>query len=484
MKKSEIIFGVLRIPTDFLMIALAFLTAYVARKSHDFIPYYDQSPDLTLFPDAATYTKTVTVFGLGLIIILILYKSYSFKIYNTYSRESKSVLHSWLTWIGLILLYYFILRTFPFSRLVIIFGWAFSLLYLLIGRALIKALQKLLLKYDIGTRRVVIVGYNSLTKKILPQFAKDSQYKIVGIINNRKLSEIETDKQNIRYLGTIDELKNIIKRQRVDEVIHAVSENEDEKNIHIMELCRETHTHYHFIPGQLELHKSKVDIQLINDCPVISVKTTPLDGWGRVVKRVFDIGFSALALAILSPFMLITAIAIKLDSKGPVIFSKLDDGSPSLRVGERGELFRFYKFRSMHDKTHGLRYTKLAEKNKRTGPYFKITDDPRVTRVGRVLRKYDIDEWPNFWSVLKGDMSIVGPRPHLPDEVEKYDMHHKFVLSIKPGITGVSQVSGRSNLDFTEEMALDTFYIENWSLWLDIKTCLRTVWVIVHGRGE
>ena len=109
MKKSEIIFGVLRVPTDFLMIALAFLTAYVARKSHDFIPYYNQSPDLTSFPDATTYTKTVTVFGLGLIVILILYKSYSFKIYNTYSRESKSVLHSWLTWIGLILLYYFIL---------------------------------------------------------------------------------------------------------------------------------------------------------------------------------------------------------------------------------------------------------------------------------------------------------------------------------------------------------------------------------------
>lgn len=484
MKKSEIIFGALRVPVDFLMITLAFTTAFIARKSHDFIPYYEQAPDLTIFPDTAVYTKTVTVFGLGLIALLIFHKSYSFKIYNTYSRESKSVLHSWLTWIGLILLYYFILRTFPFSRLVIIFGWAFSLLYLLIGRALIKALQKLLLKYDIGTRRVVIVGYNSLTKKILPQFAKDSQYKIVGIINNRKLSEIETDKQSIRYLGTIDELKNIIKRQRVDEIIHAVSENEDEKNIHIMELCRETHTHYHFIPGQLELHKSKVDIQLINDCPVISVKTTPLDGWGRVVKRIFDIGFSSLALVILSPFMLITAIAIKLDSKGPIFFTKLDNGSRVQRVGEKGALFNFPKFRSMHDKTHGLRYTKLAEKNKRTGPYFKIKDDPRITSVGRCIRKYDIDEWPQFWTAIKGDMSIVGPRPHLPDEVEKYEKHHRFVLSIKPGITGLSQVSGRSNLDFEEEVALDTFYIENWSLWLDIKICLRTVWVIIKGRGE
>lgn len=484
MKKSEIIFGVLRVPVDFLMIALAFFTAYMARKSHDFIPYYNQSPDLTSFPDVATYTKTVTVFGFCLIVLLIFHKSYSFKIYNTYSREGKSVLNAWLTWIGLTLLYYFILRTFPFSRLVIIFGWGFGLVYLLIGRALIKGLQKLLLKYEIGTRRVVIVGYNALTKKILPQFIKDAQYKVIGIVSSEKIPEIEMKKQKVKYLGKLEELKSILKRYKVDEVIHAVSENEDEKNIHLMELCRETHTHYHFIPGQLELHKSKVDIQLINDCPLISVKTTPLDGWGRVVKRIFDMFFSTLALTVLSPLMLITAILIKLDSKGPVIFSKLDDGSPSLRVGEKGELFQFYKFRSMHDKTHNLRYTELAGKNKRRGPYFKISDDPRITKIGRLLRKYDIDELPNFWSVLKGDMSIVGPRPHLPDEVEKYDLHHKFVLSVKPGITGISQVSGRSNLDFTEEMALDTFYIENWSLWLDLKVCIQTIWVIVRGRGE
>lgn len=484
MKKSEIIFGVLRIPVDFLMITLAFFTAYAVRKSHDLIPYYEQTADLTSFPDTIVYTNTVTIFGIALLILLIIYGSYSFKIYNTYSREGKSVLHAWLTWVGLMLLYYFIIRDFPFSRLVIIFGWIFSFLFLLIGRAIIKAIQKLLLKYDIGTRRIIIVGYNALTKKILPQFIKDDQYKVLGIINNRKIQELDLKKYKTKYLGTMEDLKNVIKRLKVDEIIHAVSEAEEEKNIRLMELCRETHTLYHFIPGQLELHKSKVDIQLINDCPLISVKTTPLEGWGRITKRIFDVISSTLALIMLSPFMVIVGALIKFDSKGPIIFSKLDDGSPSLRVGEKGNLFTFYKFRSMHDKTHGLRYTKLASSNKRTGPYFKVANDPRITRLGRILRKYDIDEWPNFWSVLKGDMSIVGPRPHLPDEVERYDKEHRFVLSIKPGITGISQVSGRSNLDFEEEVALDTFYIENWSLWLDIKICLRTVWVIIRGKGE
>jgi len=484
MKKSEIIFGVLRVPVDFLMITLAFFTAYNVRKSHDLIPYYEQTADLTSFPDAITYTETVTVFGIALLVLLVLYGSYSFKIYNTYSREGKSILHAWLTWMGLTLLYYFVIRDFPFSRLVIIFGWVFSFVFLLTGRALIKSFQKLLLKYDIGARRVIVVGYNPLVKKILPEFTKSDQYKVLGIVNQRKPVATTLKKQKIKYLGKIDDLKKIIKRLKIDEVIQISDTQDEERNLQVMELCREIHTHYHFVPSQMQLHQSKVDIQLINGCPLISVKITPLEGWGRVVKRSFDVLFASLALLILSPFILLTAIAIKLDSKGPVFFTKLDDGSPVKRVGEKGNLINFYKFRSMHDKTHGLRYTKLAAENKRTGPYFKITNDPRITRVGRFIRKYDIDEWPQFWNVIRGEMSIVGPRPHLPDEVERYDNHHKFVLSIKPGITGLAQVSGRSNLDFEEEISLDTYYIENWSLWLDIKICLQTVWVIIRGRGE
>ncbi|MBT6069014.1 sugar transferase [Candidatus Peregrinibacteria bacterium] len=483
MKKSEIIFGVLRIPVDFAMIALAFFTAYFIRQSHDLIPYYEQTPDLSSFPDPATYTNTVTVFGIVLLILLVIYKSYSFKIYNTYSREGKSILHAWLTWVGLILLYYFIIRDFPFSRLVIIFGWGGSFIFLLFGRALIKAIQKLLLKYDIGRRRIVIVGYNQLAKKILPQFVKDSQYQVVGIVNQRKIQDLKLKKRKIKFLGKIDELKRIIKRYRIDEIIQTDT-SIDVQNLEITDLCREMHIQHHFIPDQIQLHRTKIDIQIINNCPVISVKATPLEGWGKVNKRIFDVLFSTLALLVLSPFIILVSIIIKIDSHGPIFFTRLDNGFPVLRVGEKGRLFKFYKFRSMQDKSHGLRYTHLAEKSKRKGPFFKITDDPRITRVGKFIRKYDIDEWPNFWSVLKGDMGIVGPRPHLPDEVEKYDKHHRFVLSIKPGITGLAQVSGRSNLSAEEEMNLDTFYIENWSLWLDVKICFQTIWVIIRGKGE
>ncbi|MBT4366140.1 exopolysaccharide biosynthesis polyprenyl glycosylphosphotransferase, partial [Candidatus Peregrinibacteria bacterium] len=183
---------------------------------------------------------------------------------------------------------------------------------------------------------------------------------------------------------------------------------------------------------------------------------------------------------------LITAIAIKLGSKGPILFSKLDNGTTVKRVGQHGHLFPFYKFRSMHDKTHSLRYSKeLADKNIREGsPLVKIKDDPRVTRVGRVIRKCSIDELPQLWNVLIGNMSLVGPRPHLPEEVAKYKGHHKFVLTIKPGITGLPQTSGRSDLDFETETRLDRFYIENWSIWFDTKLIFKTIGILLKGYKE
>jgi lipopolysaccharide/colanic/teichoic acid biosynthesis glycosyltransferase len=163
----------------------------------------------------------------------------------------------------------------------------------------------------------------------------------------------------------------------------------------------------------------------------------------------------------------------------------LDDGSRVKRVGEQGKLFNFYKFRTMHPKTHNLRYTELAEQNTRKGtPMVKIKNDPRVTKIGNFLRKTSIDELPQLINVLMGQMSIVGPRPHLPEEVANYEKHHKFVLTIKPGITGLAQISGRSDLDFEKEVRLDSYYIEHWSLWLDIKIIFKTFGAVIKGYKE
>jgi lipopolysaccharide/colanic/teichoic acid biosynthesis glycosyltransferase len=180
--------------------------------------------------------------------------------------------------------------------------------------------------------------------------------------------------------------------------------------------------------------------------------------------------------------MILTALLIKLDSFGPVFFSTFR-GKPTMRVGQGGKLFHYFKFRSMEPETHDQRYHELADQDVRKGtPMVKIKDDPRITRIGKIIRRFSIDELPEFFLVLMGRMSLVGPRPHLPEEVAKYAKHHKKVLTIKPGITGMAQVSGRSDLDFEDEVRLDSYYIENWSILLDLFILFKTPFILVKKR--
>ena len=197
----------------------------------------------------------------------------------------------------------------------------------------------------------------------------------------------------------------------------------------------------------------------------------------RWLRRFQDILFSLIAIIILSPVMLITVISIIIDDpKGGPVFSQI-------RVGKNGKEFKMYKFRSMVVDAED-RLKELLEENEMDGPVFKIADDPRITRVGKFIRKTSIDELPQLFNVLKGDMSLVGTRPPTVDEYKQYESHHKRRLSMKPGITGLWQVSGRSNIeDFEEVVKLDVTYIDNWSLWNDIKILFKTVYVVFAGRG-
>ncbi|MFC1613652.1 sugar transferase, partial [Patescibacteria group bacterium] len=225
------------------------------------------------------------------------------------------------------------------------------------------------------------------------------------------------------------------------------------------------------------------------DIPIIEIKRTPLNGWGRIYKRIFDIIGSVLAIIIFSPIFIFTAIAIKLDSKGPILY--LD-----YRYGQKFKKFIFYKFRSMKSELcdgEGPTATKQGnamlstlvngENNTRFGPLHKIKNDPRITKVGKFIRKFSIDEFPQFFNVLKGDLSLVGPRPHMSLEVENYEKHHKRLFEIKPGITGLAQISGRSDLNFEDEVKLDTYYIENWSLKMDITILLKTPFMLLKRRN-
>jgi exopolysaccharide biosynthesis polyprenyl glycosylphosphotransferase len=209
--------------------------------------------------------------------------------------------------------------------------------------------------------------------------------------------------------------------------------------------------------------------------PLLSFSSTPSDAIALVAKRAFDLVASAAALVLLAPVLLAIAAAVKLDSPGPVLFRQR-------RVGLAGRTFTLYKFRSMRQDAEAQRRA-LEARNEMDGPVFKIRDDPRVTRVGRFLRRTSLDELPQFWNVLRGEMSVVGPRPPIPAEVRRYARWQRRRLSVKPGLTCTWQVSGRNEVDFDRWMALDLDYIDTWSLWGDVRIVLKTIPAVLLGRG-
>jgi exopolysaccharide biosynthesis polyprenyl glycosylphosphotransferase len=479
MKRSEIAFGITRIPVDFLMTLAAFLLAYHVRTFTDLIPGIQLELDLTQFPPLNEYINFSATAALLLIAIFAVNGMYSLKSSVKISRETGRVFVLAAAWIMIIIAYFFVIREFPFSRLVLGYSWIFSIIFISIGRIGIHFIQNLFLKNGIGRRRILFIGYTNVALELAKHFRKDSHFTILGYIDSNNPG----DYSSLKYLGTIKDLKNITEKENVEEVVQTRSDISKAHAEDILDFCRENHIQYHFVPDLVQVQRTNIDISSPSGIPLISLKPTPLDGWGKVVKRIFDIIGATIGLVIFSPVFLVTAVAIRLDSKGNIFFKYLDDGSRVKRVGQYGEMFNFYKFRSMHPNTHNLRYTKLSEFNIRKGtPMVKIDNDPRVTRVGKFIRKWSIDELPQLWNVLKGDMSLVGPRPHLPEEVAAYKKHHKFALSLKPGITGLSQISGRSNLDFEKEIQLDTYYIENWSIWLDIKIIFKTFYVVLFNK--
>ncbi len=217
-------------------------------------------------------------------------------------------------------------------------------------------------------------------------------------------------------------------------------------------------------------------IEYIGQFPTIPLHCGSVPEAGLMLKRLLDVTFSTCTLLLLSPFLFVVALAIKLDSKGPVFYA-------SERIGKKGRVFKCYKFRTMVVDAEERR-AYMMHLNERDGVLFKIANDPRITPVGRFLRKYSLDELPQFFNVLRGDMSVVGPRPPIASEVKEYKLSHLRRLDVTPGITGLWQVQGRQDPSFDSYVSLDLTYIENWSIWLDLKIIVRTVGVVVSGTGS
>lgn len=474
MKRLEILFGLLKIPIDFASVVLAFLVAYKLRLITDPINLIAKPIDYEALPTITEYFEFSLYFAAALIFVFAIGHMYTLRSTLKFSEEFKKTFILGLLWVMLTITWFYFSRTFPYSRLAMAYSWSITFIFVALGRGLIKTIQRAVLKAGHGRTKILFVGNNKITLELFENLKKDKNYKILGIVGKNTIKKLSN-----QVLGPITELNSIAKKLGAEEIIQTSSDLSEARAKDILEFCEEHHLEYTFVPDLMEVQQTNIDIKMTAGIPLITLKKTPLDGWGKVVKRTLDILGSIVCLIILSPVFLVTAIVIKLDSKGPILYA-------AKRVGQHGHKFTFHKFRSMQDGSHEQRYSKeLADKNTRAGtPLVKIKNDPRVTKVGKFIRKFSIDELPQLWDVIRGDMSLVGPRPHLPEEVAKYQRHHKFILAIKPGITGLPQTSGRSDLEFEKEVKLDRYYIEHWSLWLDIKTILKTIGIVLKGYRE
>ena len=469
MKKSELAFTVALVPLDFLLVFLAALTAYSVRFGwlaalrpvvFD-LPFHD-------------YLLLAAGAGVLFVMFLALAGLYNIRGPRRLTMEISRIFFASSAAILSFIVIVFFRRELFSSRFIILAAWLVAFVYLSLGRILVRLLQRLLVWFGVGVRRVIIVGGDErATKTLTGAFAKNPSY---GFRLIRTVSSFGEDVEK--------ELAGLAATGALDEIIVTDPDLSRQELSRILGFCESRQLAFKYSADLLATHSHNMELSTVAGLPIVEIKGTRLDGWGRVLKRIFDVIGSVVLIILTSPIMIITALAVAIDSRGPIFFSRLDDGTPVQRVGEHGRPFRYFKFRSMRPNTHSLRYTELADKDTRKeGPLVKIKDDPRITRVGTFIRKYSIDELPELFLVLAGRMSLVGPRPHLTEEVAKYKDHHRRVFTVKPGITGLAQVSGRADLNFDEEVRLDTYYIENWSPWLDLAILIKTPFAVLTRKG-
>ncbi len=455
---------------DALIISISFVLAYYLR----FEWFLGKAP--ALIPQLSKFYGTlvfVTFLWLALFKLLGLYDKVDI---TSTSDEASSIFGATIVGTLTLLALLFLYRGFWFSRGLLLYSMLMCSALMIFSRYLLNAFQREMYRRGMGVRRTLIVGAGELGQGLAYKMFSEKEvgYKAIGFLDDDP-EKLHKDFHGVPVIGSTINLKNKIREMNIDEVILATGRLHQQKVLDIIMECESEGVAFKLVPGILELIASRISTDEIGGIPLLTVKEIRLQGMNAFLKRFVDIVISLTVIVVLSPLMLLIAAAIKLESRGPVFFTQK-------RVGKDGRTFDLYKFRSMIVNAESMFETIVAQKG---GDImrFKAKDDPRVTRIGRIIRKLSIDELPQLFNVLIGDMSLVGPRPPIPIEVEKYSSWHMKRLRIRPGITGLWQVSGRSELPFEDMVRLDIYYIENWSLWMDFRIILRTVPTVLFGSG-
>jgi exopolysaccharide biosynthesis polyprenyl glycosylphosphotransferase len=483
------------VSTDAAVTIISFLTAFVIREDRPILSNTAWAWSPEFFPYAGVLVFLVVVRP----IMLSYQRLYRFEGEFSYLQDAirifKAVAVSSLLAIAWAFLFRggFRFRIFSYSRGVFALDFIIVLTLLLSVHLFVRYVQTRFRARGINLIPTLIVGSSADAERAVVELKErtDLGYLVVGVAwagTDDPPSETPKTLSSVPVLGSLDDLPYLIRELHIQEVIITTEKlGSDALFDSMMQIGRKRRVEFRFAPGHLDVLPQKTSIDQIGVLPVVRLFREPLSDAERFIKRTSDVIVSAIAAVILAPIWIIFAALIRLDSRGPVLFLQE-------RVGMDGRVFLCCKFRTMFadsaEDVHREMYKKniVGDRDVNAGddekPVFgKVRDDPRVTRIGRFLRRSSLDELPQLLNVLKGDMSVVGPRPPIPYEVEEYDLWHRKRLDVKPGLTGLWQVSGRNRLTFDEMVKIDLYYVKNWSLWLDLKIILLTLPAIIRGDG-
>jgi len=461
---------------DAITTASSFLVGYFVWNWVRLIfPSVPLGKDIEITPDL--FGKIV-IFSITWVIILTKLDAYTYQRFTSLRREMKIILKASL--IGTLLLFAadFLFRFEYIPRTYIGIFLIVNFLSLAIEKIILFKFAKKIREKGKDRKKIIVVGTGLGAKDFVETVEKNLGWglDIIGLITEDG-SASGSELYGKRVLGTNKEIENILHQYPVDEVIVCASRNELGKVEDILGTCGREGIQFRIISDFFGSLAKRATIDHIYGLPIISFISVSNNEWCLYLKRLIDVLVSGVFLIILSPLFLTIAILVKMTSEGPVFYEWNV-------VGFNKKPFRSWKFRTMIINADEMK-EKLMDLNEMKGPVFKIKTDPRITRVGRFLRKFSLDELPQLWSVFKGDMSLVGPRPAGPHELARYESWQRRKLSIKPGITCLWQANGRNKInDFNAWARMDLEYIDKWSLWLDMKILAKTAWVVISGTGQ
>ncbi len=473
---TSLIYNVLLVVGDFLALVGAFSVAYILRVS---ISHVRISTPIR----AINYLDTFLILLPFFILLFALIGLYSKEIYENRFKEFGRLAVG--SFIGILFVisygYVFNIPIFP-ARLVIVYGFALALIFTVIFRNIARYGRRLLFRYHKGLNNVLIVGDTDLSQELMRILSptEETGYRVIGVVGGVKKPLKPT--ADYALFANFEQAIGKI-GGRLHTIIQTELYADQAKNSQVLAFAQENHVRYQFVPGNSELFIGNLSVEIFKGVPVVEIGQTAIIGWGRVVKRTFDILIGSLLTIIASPFMLIIAIAIKLsDGHGPILFHQT-------RLTRFNQKFEAYKFRTNKLEFNGLTpeeafnkigRPELAKTYRSNGDF--IPNDPRITSIGQFLRKTSLDELPQLINVVKGDISLVGPRALIPQELAAYTKRHT-ILSVRSGLTGLAQVSGRRGISFDERRQLDIYYVQNWSFWLDLIILSKTVWTVLSHKG-